>query len=123
LAKKNGANGIEFDVSQTKDKQNVVLHGERMRASVCGQDYIIGNHTLEEIKTKCPLKNGEPILTLEEMLQSVDGLFDYYFVEIKVYKTKDIEQQTTSAIQTVQKLGMQDRVIFTSYDKQATYIL
>lgn len=123
LAKKNGADGIEFDVSQTKDKQNIVIHGERMRATVCGQDYIVGNHTLEELKTKCPLKNGEPLSTLEEMLQSVRGLFDYYFVEIKVYKPEDAEQQTLSAIQTVQKLGMQDKVIFTSYDKKATYIL
>jgi adenylate cyclase class IV len=57
------------------------------------------------------------------MLKSVNGLFDYYFVEIKVYNPKDAEQQTTAAIQTVQKLGMQDRVIFTSYDKEATYIL
>lgn len=123
LAKKNGAQGIEFDVSQTKDKQNIVIHGERTRATVCGQDYIVGNHTRQELKTKCPLKNGQPLLTLEEMLKSVDGLFEYYFLEIKVYNAKDAEQQTIAAIQTVQKLGMQDRVIFTSYDKQATYII
>ena len=123
LAKQNGADGIEFDVSQTKDKQNIVIHGERMRATVCGKDYIVGNHTLEEIKTKCPLKNGESISTLEEMLKSVNGLFDYYFVEIKVYNPNDVEQQTIAAIQTVQKLGMQNKVIFTSYNKEATYIL
>ena len=62
-------------------------------------------------------------MTLEEMLSKVKGLFDYYFVEIKVYNSKDAEQQTIAAIQTVQKLGMQDKVIFTSYDKEATYIL
>lgn len=27
LAKKHDADGIEFDVSQTKDKQNIVMHG------------------------------------------------------------------------------------------------
>ena len=123
LAKENGANGIELDVSQTKDKQNIVLHGERMRATVCGKDYIIGNHTLEEVKAKCPLKNGETLSTLEEMLKSVNGMFEYYFIEIKVYNPKDAEQQTIDAIKTVQKLGMQDRVIFTSYDREATYIL
>ena len=123
LAKQNGADGIEFDVSQTKDKQNIVIHGERMRATVCGKDYIVGNHTLEEIKIKCPLKNGEPISTLEEMLKSVNGLFEYYFVEIKVYNPDDVEQQTIAAIQTVQKIGMQNKVIFTSYNKEATYIL
>jgi len=123
LAKKNGAQGIEFDVSYTKDKQNVVIHGDRTRATTCGKDYVVTNHTLEELKTKCPLKNGELLSTLEEMLKAVDGLFDYYFVEIKVYNQEDAEAQTTAAIETVQKLGMQDRVIFTSYDKTATYIL
>ncbi len=123
LAKKHGAQGIEFDVSQTKDKKNVVIHGERMWATTCGKNYIIGNHTLEEIKTKCLLKNGESLMTLEEMLTALKGMFTYYFVEIKVYNTKDAEQQTTDAIQTIQKLGMQDKVIFTSYDKTATYIL
>ena len=123
LAKKNGANGIEFDISQTKDKQNIVIHGERMRATVCGKDYIVANHTLADLKKNCPLKNGEALMTLEEMLRAVDGLFNYYFVEIKVYTPQDSEKQTIDAIQTVQKLGMQDRVIFTSYDKTATYIL
>ena len=62
-------------------------------------------------------------MTLEEMLSKVKGLFDYYFVEVKVYNPEDAEQQTTNAIQTVMKLGMQDRIIFTSYDKEATYVL
>jgi glycerophosphoryl diester phosphodiesterase len=104
LAKKNGADGIEFDVSQTKDKQNIVIHGDRMRPTVCGKDYVIASHTREELKKDCPLKNGESLMTLEEMLKSVDGLFDYYFVEIKVYIPKDAEAQTTAAIQTVKKL-------------------
>lgn len=123
LAQKNDADGIEFDVSQTKDKKNLVIHGERTRATICGKDYVVGNHTLEQLKTKCLLKNGEPLMTLEEILEATKGLFDYYFVDIKVYNPKDAEQQTTSVIQTVQKLEMQDKVIITSYDKQATYIL
>lgn len=123
LAKEHGANGIELDISYTKDNQNVVIHGERMRATVCGEAYVVGNHTLKELKNKCPLKNGEQLRTLEEMLKSINGMFDYYFVEIKVYDTKDAEQQTMNAIETVKKLGMQDRVIFISYDTTAKYIL
>jgi len=38
------------------------------------------------------------------MLKSVNGMFDYYFVEIKVYDVKDAEQQTFDAIKTVKKL-------------------
>ncbi len=122
LAKKNGANGIEMDVSYTKDKKNLVIHGELMRATACGKNYVVWNHTLEELKKNCPLKNGEELRTLEEMLKSINGMFDYYFVEIKVYNTKDAEQQTLDAIKTVKKLWMQDRVIFTSYDKTASYL-
>jgi hypothetical protein len=46
-------------------------------------------------------------------------------LDIKVLNPQDTEQaeqQTLSIIQTVQKLGMDD-VIFSSYDKTATYIL
>ena len=121
-ARDHNADGIEFDISQTKDKQNVVAHGPYLTETTCDK-HKVSEYTLETLKKKCQVKNGEPIMTLEEMLNKVNGLFDYYFVEIKVYNTKDAEQQTTAAIQTVKKLGMQDKVIFTSYDKEATYIL
>ncbi len=122
LAAKNGADGIEFDVSQTKDKVNVVMHGEYLRATTCGKKYKVSDLTFAELQTKCPLRNWEKVVTLEEMLSKVKWLFDYYFVEIKVYNPNDAEQQTIAAIQTVQKLGMSDKVIFTSYDKTATYL-
>lgn len=123
LAKKNGADGIEFDVSYTKDNQNIVLHWDTTYSTICGNNIKIRTHTFEWLEKNCPLTNGEPILTLEEMLKGVDGLFNYYFVEIKVSDPQYAEQQTIEAIKTVQKLWMQDRVIFTSYDKTATYVL
>jgi len=112
-----------MDISYTKDKQNIVIHGEKMRATTCGQSHIVQKYDSAYLKEKCPLKNGEQLRTLEEMLKSLDGLFDYYFVDIKVYNTKNAEQQVRDAIQTIQKLGMQDRVILSSYDKTANYIL
>lgn len=123
LAKKNGADGIEMDVSQTSDQKNVVVHGEMLRETICGGKTKITTHTLEWIQEKCPLKNWEKIITLEEMLTQLSGMFDYYFIEIKAHIPQDIEQQTLAAIQTVKKLGMEDKVIFTSYDKTATYLL
>jgi len=50
-------------------------------------------------------------------------LFDYYFVDIKVYKEEDAEQQTLDVINTVKKLGMQDKVIISSYNKKSNYVL
>jgi glycerophosphoryl diester phosphodiesterase len=44
-------------------------------------------------------------------------------VEIKVYDSSKAEQQTLAAIKTVEKLWMQDKIIFISYDKTANYII
>lgn len=123
LAKKNGANGIELDVSFTKDKQNIVIHGDRMRATTCGKNYIVKNHNFDYLKEHCPLKNGEQLRTLEDMLKSIDGMFDYYFIDVKVYATKNAEEQILNIIETIKKLWMQDRAIISSYDQTANYIL
>ena len=58
-------------------------------------------------------------MSLETMLNYIDGLFQYYFLEFKVdekEKEKDKRQQTIDAIKTVKKQNMEDRVIFLSYD-------
>jgi glycerophosphoryl diester phosphodiesterase len=71
LAKKHGADGIEFDVSQTKDKQNIVLHGETTYSTTCGNNTKIRTHDLAWLQEHCPLTNGERLMTLEEMLTQV----------------------------------------------------
>ena len=53
------------------------------------------------------------------MLGLIDGLFDYYFLELKVYDENLWEQQALDAIQTVKKLNMQDKVVFISYSDSA----
>ena len=123
LASKNWANWIELDISYTKDKKNVVIHWEKLRATTCWTKYKIKDLTLEELQKQCPLKNGEDILTLKEMLEMIDWLFEYYFVEIKVYDKNDAEKQTLDAINTVKNLKMESKVIFISYDEKAKYIL
>jgi hypothetical protein len=57
------------------------------------------------------------------MLELVDGLFEYYFLEVKVYDEDLAEEQTLDAIQTVKDLNMQDRVIFISYSNTAREVL
>gem|GEM_PF-5093360 len=60
---------------------------------------------------------------MEEFLKANKGLFDCYFLEIKVYDPTKSEKQTLAAINTVIKLHMEDKVIFTSYDRIANYII
>ena len=62
-------------------------------------------------------------MKLQKMLELIDWLFDYYFLEIKVYDEKLWAQQTLDAIQTVKDLNMQDRVIFISYSDAAREVL
>lgn len=123
-AKEDGADGIEFDVSYTKDNKNIVLHGPSMNTTICEKKTkTVTGYTLKEIQSKCPLKNKEKIMTLEEFLKTNKGLFDYYFLEIKVYDPTKAEKQTLDAINTVLELGMEDKVIFISYDRIANYII
>ena len=68
LAQQQGAQGIEFDVSRTKDKQLIVLHGPSLVTTTCGAKKQVKNYTLDNLIKLCPLKNGESIHTLEEFL-------------------------------------------------------
>jgi hypothetical protein len=80
-------------------------------------------NTLEKLKKQCLVKNGEELKSLDEMLRDIDGLFDYYFIDIKVYKEEDVEAQTLDVINTVQRLGMQDKAIISSYNRRVNYML
>lgn len=122
-ANKDGANALELDVSFTKDNQNIVIHGPSLQTTACGPNKTTTWFTLKEIKDDCPLRNGEKILTLEEFLTKTKDLFDLYFLEIKVYDNTKAEAQTLDAINTITKLGLEDKVIFISYDRIANYII
>jgi len=121
-AKEQGAAWIEFDVSYTKDKKNIVVHGENLYASNCTK-IKVWKYALNWITKNCTIVNWEKYKPLDEMLEMVDGLFNYYFLEIKVYNEELWAQQTKDVIQTVKDLNMQDRVIFISYSNAAREVL
>jgi len=123
-AYKDWADAIEFDVSYTKDDKNVVIHGPSLNTTECSKSTKqVKDYTLKEIQNKCLFRDGEKINNLEEFLKANKGLFDYYFLEIKVYDPAKAEKQTLAAINTVIKLKMENKVIFTSYDRTANYII
>lgn len=121
-ARKLWAIWIEFDVSYTIDKKNIVVHGEWLTSSNCSNRKV-RYYTHEWINDNCTIRNGEKYRSLQQMLWLVDGLFDYYFVELKVYDERLWAEQTLDAIQTVKDLNMQDRVIFISYSDAAREVL
>ena len=121
-AKELWADWIEFDVSYTKDFENVVVHWDLLYASNC-KNLKVGDLNFDRIQKNCTIKNGEKYMKLQKMLELIDWLFDYYFLEIKVYDEKLWAQQALEAIQTVKDLNMQDRVIFISYSDAAREVL
>ena len=121
-AKELWADWIEFDVSYTKDHENVVVHWDLLYASNCNKRKI-WNLNFDRIQKNCTIKNGEKYMKLQKMLELIDGLFDYYFLEIKVYDEKLWAEQALDVIQTVKDLNMEDRVIFISYSDAAREVL
>ena len=121
-AKELWADWIEFDVSYTKDKENIVVHWDLLYASNCKKKKV-WNLKFNQIQKDCTIINGEKYMRLQKMLELIDWLFDYYFLEIKVYDEKLWAQQAMDAIQTVKDLNMQDRVIFISYSDSAREVL
>ena len=62
-------------------------------------------------------------MTLEEMLTQTQWRFGKYYIEIKVHEPAKAEVQALDAINIVNRHSLQDKVIFTSYDKTANYII
>lgn len=123
LAKDFGAKWIEFDVSYTQDNQNIIQHWPNLANTQCWSWLNITDYTLDYIQRNCKLINWEKIMTLENMLDKTKDMFDYYYLELKVYNPDKARQQAMDAINTVKKLWLQDKVIFISYDPTVNYII
>ena len=63
--------GMEFDLHLTLDGRLAVIHDGNLKR-VCGVDLQVCSHPLAKLRAH-PLKNGEPVPTLEEVLLAVDG--------------------------------------------------
>ena len=73
--------GIELDVHRTRDGALVVHHDDSLRR-MTSVDKRIAQSTLAEVRD-CHLPNGEPIPTLDEVLETVAGRVPL-IVEVKV---------------------------------------
>lgn len=74
IAQQFGANGIEIDVRMTKDGVPILFHDDNFSPRLVNTDYLIGpvsNFTFPAIRALATLKNGEPVPTLREALNTV----------------------------------------------------
>jgi glycerophosphoryl diester phosphodiesterase len=69
-----GANAVEIDVARTRDNQLIVFHDKTFSPRTVQGTYLLGPvtaFTLSDIRNYGRLKYGEPIPTLEEMLNFI----------------------------------------------------
>lgn len=122
------AEGIEMDVSATKDGQLIVFHGPKIYGQTkCKQETRdICNMNWNEIQD-CLLNDGQQIMLLEEVLPKIKDWFWYVFLDFKIWEWESCPQNKwklfEEVLTLVQKYKMDAKVIFSSYDENVSKFL
>jgi len=125
-AAEDGARGVEFDVSWTTDGYHVVVHGPDMGSIQCTwtKKNFIYQYAFAELRKNCTLSDGTAILTLSEMLEKLDGLFDQIYIDVKVYNSNDARQQGEDIINVITQFDRHEKIIPIAYNAAlANYLL
>jgi len=103
-----GANAIELDVRQSKDRKLVVIHDDNLK-KVFGKDILVSQVTLKDLKQLTENK----IPTLEEALEFIDREVEKILVQLKEvgYEKKVLE--------VVKKEKLKDRAVIISFHEEA----
>lgn len=114
-----GADGVEFDVHLTKDREVVIIHDERLERTSDGKG-LVKDFTLSELKKLNMSKlydnvKTQEILTLREYFQMVKDLDFITNVELKnsIYDYEGIEKEVNNIIK---EFDLERRVIISSFN-------
>ena len=122
------AEGIEMDVSATKDGQLIVFHGPKLYGQTkCKQEQRdVCNMNWNEVQ-KCLLNDGQEIMLLEDVLPKIKDWFRYVFLDFKIWEGESCPQNKwkifEEVLTLVQKNKMDAKVIFSSYDENVSKFL
>ena len=122
------AEGIEMDVSATKDGQLIVFHGPKLYGKTkCKQEQRdVCNMNWDEVQ-KCLLDDGQEIMLLEDVLPKIKDWFRYVFLDFKIWEGESCPQNKWKVFEEVltlvQKNKMDAKVIFSSYDENVSKFL
>jgi glycerophosphoryl diester phosphodiesterase len=120
-----GADGVELDVSVTRDGVPVVLHDDTVDRTTNGRG-TVKDMTLEELKRLDagerfrPKYRGERIPTLEEVLAEV-GQRGIVNIELKSGRLAVVGLETVAVANVIRKARAQDRVIISSFNHFALH--
>ncbi len=120
-----GADMVETDVHLTKDRQVIIMHDDTIDRTTNGKGPV-ENFTLEQLKKFdagskfSPVFKGEPIPTLEDLLQFAK---DKISLNIEIKKTS-VEKRSQDGIEKkvvdlIAKYGMEEYVIISSFSEVA----
>ncbi len=118
-ALKKKADMIEFDVRLTKDDKLVIFHDSTLER-ICGVNERVIDLTLKELKKYdigswySPEYFQERIMTLQELINLV-GTKAGYNIEVKI-EENEREVAALKLISLIEKEGITDRVVVTSFD-------
>ncbi len=116
---------VEMDVSFTRDGYPIVIHGPEIWRTKCsrsvGKKYV-SDFNLQEMKDNCMLYNGQVILTLQEMLEKTQWMFEWYFIDVKIHYPWQ-KQYVSSMIKSIQALWFNEKIMFSSTDAEVNYQL
>ena len=108
---KEGANAIELDVRETKDKKLVIFHNEKVDKLTDAKGYV-KDFTLKELKQLKVNRIGE-IPTLEEALDFLKDKNVKILIEIKEPGTEE------RVVKEVKKRKIEDKVVIISFHEEA----
>ncbi len=114
-----------MDISFTSDWYPIVMHWPDIGRTKCTQKVgkkNIADFNLQEMKDSCTLYNWQVILTLQEMLEKTQSMFDWYFIDVKIHKPEQ-RQYITTMIKSIQQLWLNEKIMFSSTDAQANYYI
>lgn len=123
-----GVEGLELDLTATKDGKLIVYHGPSVaHLTQCKQEKrTVCQMTWKELQS-CALTDGQKIQTFEELLPLIKNRFSFIFVDFKVAAhplcKENKQENLENAIQLVQKNKMDAKVIFSSYDRDLMHFL
>ncbi|UQS84574.1 glycerophosphodiester phosphodiesterase [Apilactobacillus apisilvae] len=109
----NNADAIEFDVHLTKDGIPVIMHDEKIDRTTNGEG-LINDYSFEDLR-KFKLDNDQPIPSLEELLNLVEGKDIRLNLEFKTNKIhyQDIEEKV---LKMVKDTDLMYPVIYSSFN-------
>ncbi|MEK9197583.1 glycerophosphodiester phosphodiesterase family protein [Ureibacillus sp. FSL E2-3493] len=108
------ADYIEIDLRMTKDGHLIALHDHSVDRTTNGTGDV-SEKTLEEIK-KLSLKNGEKILTLEEIFSNFGNSTNYY-IETRLVNYKPKMEEPL--IHLINQYGLQQQVMIGSFSEKS----